>query len=149
MSPKKKPTRKDNLKKILKNYRSFSTFGRNKKFSKFSKFLKKHPKKKITTISIIAILLFLFSFLFFKDIPNPKKLTKSPAPVSTQILDRNGQILYEIFLDQNRTPIKLDSLPDHVKNSTISIEDKNFYSHHGLDFFGIARAFFKTVTGKD
>ena len=83
-----------------------------------------------------------------KDIPNPKKLTKSPAPVSTQILDRNGKLLYEIYTDQNRTPVKLENLPDHVKNSTISIEDKNFYSHHGLDFIGIARAFFKTVTGQ-
>lgn len=133
MSPKKKPTRKENLKKVLKNYKNF---------------LKKHPKKNLTTIFIITILLAISSFLFFKDIPNPKKLTKSPAPVSTQILDRNGQLLYEIFLDQNRTPVKLDSLPDHVKNSTISIEDKNFYSHHGLDFLGIARAFFKTVTGQ-
>ncbi|MBU1071135.1 transglycosylase domain-containing protein [Patescibacteria group bacterium] len=124
--------RKAQLKKIISNYK---------------KTLKKHPQKK--RILLVFGLLIIGAIIFLlKDIPNPKKLTKSPAPVSTQILDRNGKLLYEIYTDQNRTPVKLENLPDHVKNSTISIEDKNFYSHHGLDFIGIARAFFKTVTGQ-
>ncbi|MBU1200042.1 transglycosylase domain-containing protein [Patescibacteria group bacterium] len=124
--------RKAQLKKIISNYK---------------KTLKKHPQKK--RILLVFGLLTIGAIIFLlKDIPNPKKLTKSPAPVSTQILDRNGKLLYEIYTDQNRTPVKLENLPDHVKNSTISIEDKNFYSHHGLDFIGIARAFFKTVTGQ-
>lgn len=124
--------RKKQFKRILKSYQ---------------KTIKNHPQKK-RTLLVVALLAIGFIAFLLKDIPNPKKLTKTPAPVSTQILDRNGKLLYEIYTDQNRTPIKLDSLPDHVKNSTISIEDKNFYSHHGLDFFGIARAFFKTVTGQ-
>lgn len=127
MSPRKKK-----FKQILKSYK---------------KTIKKYPRTKLILI-IVGFFLTISIILLFKDVPNPKKLTKSPAPVSTQILDRNGKLLYEIYTDQNRTPVKLDSLPDHVKNSTISIEDKNFYSHHGLDLFGIARAFFKTVTGQ-
>lgn len=127
MSPRKKK-----FKQILKSYK---------------KSIRKYPRTKLILI-IIGFFLTISIILLFKDVPNPQKLTKSPAPVSTQILDRNGKLLYEIYTDQNRTPVKLDSLPDHVKNSTISIEDKNFYSHHGLDFFGIARAFFKTVTGQ-
>ena len=127
MSPRKKK-----FKQILKNYK---------------KTLKKYPRKKLTLL-IIGLLVMISIILLFKDVPNPQKLTKSPAPVSTQILDRNGKLLYEIYTDQNRTPIKLESLPDHVKNSTISIEDKNFYTHHGLDLFGIARAFVKTITGQ-
>ena len=97
---------------------------------------------------ITGILIIISLGLLLKDIPNPNKLIKKPAPVSTQILDRNGKLLYEIYTDQNRTPVEIESLPDYVKNSTISIEDKNFYSHHGLDLLGITRAFFKTVTGQ-
>jgi len=119
-----------------------------KNLTSFKKSLKKHSQKKAIIFLTTLFFIFIFSFFLFKDVPNPKKLTKSPAPVSTQILDRNGKILYEIYTDQNRTPVKLEDLPDHVKNATISIEDKNFYSHHGLDLFGIARAFFKTVTGQ-
>ncbi len=87
-------------------------------------------------------------FLLFKDIPNPTKLTRIPAPVSTQIFDRKGRLLYEFFQDKNRTPIKLKDLPPYVSQASIAIEDKNFYHHHGLDLLGIARAGFKTVTGQ-
>ncbi len=99
----------------------------------------------------IIVVVFLFIGLFFslfKDIPSPQKLTKSPAPISTQILDRNGELLYEIYTDQKRTPISIDSLPEYVKQATISIEDQNFYQHYGLDIKGILRALFKTLTGQ-
>jgi len=39
-------------------------------------------------------------------------------------------------------------LPEYVKEATISIEDKNFYTHHGFDTGGILRAAWKTVTGQ-
>jgi membrane peptidoglycan carboxypeptidase len=106
-------------------------------------------RKHIIIISIlIATLLFTIGFILFKDVPNPTSLSKRPAPVSTQILDRHGQLLYEIYTDQNRTPVSIKDLPDHLTQATISIEDKNFYSHHGLDLRGIARAAFKTLTGQ-
>lgn len=87
--------------------------------------------------------------MFLKDLPSPTRLGKSNLyPISTKILDRNGQLLYEIYDDQNRTPIKLDDLPTYVKQATIAIEDKNFYSHHGFDTGGIIRALYKTATGQ-
>jgi len=68
--------------------------------------------------------------------------------VSSQIFDRNGQLLYEIYADQNRTPIKLADLPPYVKQATIAIEDKNFYRHFGIDIFGVVRAAIKTLSGQ-
>ena len=59
---------------------------------------------------------------------------------ATKIYDRNGELLYDIFEDQNRTPVKLESIPDVVKKATIAIEDKDFYKHGGFDIMGIARA---------
>lgn len=96
----------------------------------------------IITAAIITLI------ILFKDVPNPQKLTKNPAPVSTQILDRNGKLLYEIYIDQNRQPVNLDELPDYLKQATIAIEDKNFYHHFGLDTTGIIRASLKTLTGQ-
>lgn len=63
-------------------------------------------------------------------------------------MDRNGEILYEIYVDKNRTPIKLTDLPDYVKQATISIEDKNFYRHMGIDIAGVTRAAISTLSGK-
>lgn len=103
----------------------------------------------IPTIVITIILVLCSLFLFLKDLPSPANLGKpSNYPISTKILDRNGNLLYEIYDDQNRTPIKLDDLPDYVKQATIAIEDKNFYTHHGFDTGGLIRAAWKTMTGQ-
>lgn len=91
-------------------------------------------------VVIISILLFYFYIL--KDLPNPAGLKNYRViPVSSQILDRKGKLLYEIYKDQNRTPVKLSDLPIYVKEATISIEDRDFYKHQGVSIFGgIARA---------
>jgi len=87
-------------------------------------------------------LLFSFYFLILRDLPSPRRLASQPSPVSTQILDRRGKLLYEIYAEQNRTPVKLADLPPYIKQTTIAIEDKNFYKHHGFDLVGWARATF-------
>ena len=87
-------------------------------------------------------LLFLLLFLWLaKELPSPTNLTSQENfPVSTQIFDRNGKLLYEIYADENRIPIKIEELPDYVSQATIAIEDKNFYHHFGIDIGGIIRA---------
>lgn len=87
----------------------------------------------------------LFTYLFW-GLPLPTRLTSEKYnPVSTQILDRNEKLIYEIFEEKRRTPVKLDELPTYVAQATIAIEDKNFYKHLGFSITGIARAFYKTV----
>jgi penicillin-binding protein 1C len=56
--------------------------------------------------------------------------------------------LYEIYADENRTPINLSDLPPYVYQASISIEDKSFYRHFGFDIVGIIRAARSTLTGK-
>lgn len=93
------------------------------------------------------IFFFLLSSLFlylFWGIPLPINLATS-QPVSTQIIDRNGEVIYEIFKSKRRSPINLSEMPLHVKQATIAIEDKDFYKHQGLSYSGIARALFNTV----
>ena len=89
---------------------------------------------------IISVSLYLFW-----GIPLPTKLSSPDIPVSTKLFDRNGKLIYEIFTDKRRTPIKLSELPPVVINATIAIEDKDFYKHQGFSFTGIARAVFSTV----
>lgn len=101
-----------------------------------------------------GILLLLLTSLvavayFSKDLPSPRRMTaKENYAVSTQIFDRNGQLLYEIFGEENRIPISLASLPPHVYQTSIAIEDKNFYKHHGFDIEGIARAIRNNMRGE-
>ncbi len=83
-----------------------------------------------------------------RDLPSPRRLTsKENFAVSTQIFDRNGVLLYEIYGDENRIPIKIKDLPPYVYQSAIAIEDKNFYHHFGFDVVGILRALSNNLTG--
>lgn len=102
----------------------------------------------LNTGLIVSGLVLIGLFFLLKDIPNPGKLVKTPAPISTKILDRNGKLLYEVYSDFRRTPISSQDIPNYVKQATIAIEDKNFYKHHGLDTLAIIRAAFNTLRGK-
>lgn len=78
--------------------------------------------------------------LLVVSLPNPNFLTQRDITATTKIYDRNGKFLYEIYADENRTPIKLSDIPDIVKKATIAIEDKDFFYHKGYDPKGILRA---------
>lgn len=82
------------------------------------------------------VLLFVWNL---KDIPTPAKLAKLHTTESTQILDRNGNVLYKTG-EERRTSIDKKDMPDLVKKATVAAEDAKFYSHGGVDFKGIARA---------
>ncbi len=81
----------------------------------------------------------------FKDLPSPKSLSSQPVSQTTHIRDRHGIELYKIYRSQNRTLVSLSDLPLALRQATISIEDKEFYSHPGFSIAGIARAAWKNV----
>lgn len=89
-------------------------------------------------------LLYLFiqkAYFFVKDLPSPRDIGNVNFAQSSHLYDRNGKLLYEIYRDVNRTKIDLDQVPETVIDATIAIEDKNFYNHNGISFFGgIVRA---------
>ncbi len=93
---------------------------------------------------VIGFLVILFSSVIFfaTQIPSASDLINRDITASTKIFDRDKELLYDIYLDQNRTPIKLTEVPEYVKQATISIEDKDFYKHGGFSITGILRSVF-------
>jgi len=108
-----------------------------------SSFLKKHTKTIKKLIFFVPLVSF-FTWLFW-GVPLPYKLSQDEVPVSTKLFDRNGELIYEIYADKRSTPVEIDSLPKYVIDATISIEDKDFYKHHGVSLSGILRAGYNTV----
>ncbi len=87
--------------------------------------------------------------LILKDLPSPTKLGRYDIPLATKIYDRNGQLLFDIFADENRTAVPLAEIPVHVRQATIAIEDKDFYKHQGINpVGGILRAISSSITRK-
>ena len=107
-----------------------------------------NPLVRYSLLAIFFTGLALIAFLI-KDLPSPRRLiSQDNFAVSTQIFDRNGVLLYEVFVDENRIPIEIKTLPPHVLQATIAIEDKNFYGHFGFDLEGIIRAVKNNFTGE-
>ena len=82
------------------------------------------------------------------DLPSLDQLSNRLSFKTTQILDRNGKLLYEIY-DKNggkRTPIYLGDMPPHLINATIATEDQDFYQNVGFDPKGIVRAVWHNLT---
>lgn len=90
----------------------------------------------------------LFYYFILYHLPSPASLKDfKSTPLSTHIYDRNGKLLYEIYKDQNRTPITIKDLPAYTYQATIAIEDKDFYKHKGVSLTsGILRAFYALIS---
>jgi penicillin-binding protein 1C len=124
-------------------------------FDNYNPFTLPQPRRRVKK-SFLPALIWSVGLIFaavtfylyvLKDLPSPKNINTNLA-LTTHIRDRNGVELYKIYQNQNRTLVKLADLPDYVKQSIISIEDKNFYSHQGFSPTGTFRAFWRLVTNQ-
>lgn len=98
----------------------------------------------------VVIVGYIASFALFayygREIPSPGRLSESRGN-STVFYDRNGKILYEMFKDKNRVPVKSEDISPWLKKATVAIEDKRFYEHKGISELGIIRAAIFTAMG--
>ena len=97
----------------------------------------------IAVAAFFLVSLIVIPILAF-NLPSPDKIVRREG-FSTKILDRNGEVLYDIFAEQKRTPVSLNDVPLYLRQATIAIEDKNFYKHQGFDPTGMLRAVFNIV----
>lgn len=110
---------------------------------------KKLSRLKLTSMIVFgafcALLVGILSLVillawYAKDLPRPDKISRSEG-LSTVILDRSGETIYDIFQNENRIPVAFSDIPQALKNATVSVEDKEFYKHKGISTSGIIRAF--------
>ncbi len=101
---------------------------------------------KFIIVFLVAILFFGFSTLWYFSIglPDYKKLSNYQPPISSRVYSEDGKLIAEYAL-QKRLFVPYESIPEVVINSFLSAEDKNFFSHPGIDAKGILRALFKNI----
>ena len=108
----------------------------------------KYFKNSIKLIFIVSIvgLFFLFSTLWYfsTGLPDYKILANYKPPISSRVHSSEGQLIAEYAL-QKRLFIPYDSIQKKVIYSFLSAEDKNFFSHPGIDAKSITRAIVKNI----
>jgi penicillin-binding protein 1C len=68
---------------------------------------------------------------------------------TTQILDRNGELLWEIFGEGKRTTVTLDQMPEHLIQATVAVEDDTFYQNDGFDIAALVAALIANYRNPD
>lgn len=67
--------------------------------------------------------------------------------LTTQIYDRNGELIANIF-EENRIYVKYEDLPARMVEALVAIEDTSYFEHGGVNFEAIARAIIKDIKAK-
>jgi penicillin-binding protein 1A len=108
------------------------------------KFLNFSAKFLIVFFSTIIIFIFSTLWYFSIGLPDYKKLTNYQPPISSRVYSEDSKLIAEYALEK-RLFIPFESIPDKVVNAFLSAEDKNFFSHPGIDAKGILRAVLKNM----
>ena len=74
-----------------------------------------------------------------KDLPDYDQLARYEPPVMTRIHAVDGSLMAE-YARERRIFVPINTIPKLVINAYLSAEDKRFYEHGGLDFYGLGRA---------
>lgn len=103
----------------------------------------------MTAVAGVASAFAVYQY-YAKDLPAPGEIVNQTNQQfkTTRIYDRTGQVLlYEIFDPQggNRTVVPLDKIPANLLNATVALEDRNFWTNPGFDWYGMFRAAYTTL----
>ena len=106
--------------------------------------------KNILIISLSFLLFIGFSFFavlwtYSNKIPDYKFLKSYKPPVSSKVYSGNGKLVAD-FSKEKRIFVPYNSIPQNVINSFLSAEDKNFFSHPGVDAKGVLRAVVNNIS---
>ena len=79
-------------------------------------------------------------YAIVNDLPPAESISFFAPPISTKVYDDQGEIFSQFFIER-RELTSLERVPQHLIDGFISIEDKRFYSHWGVDIL----RFFKMI----
>jgi penicillin-binding protein 1A len=92
------------------------------------------------TLGVLGLLLAVAVFHSYnKDLPDFSELSSYDPPTVTRLYAADGKLMNE-YATEKRIFVPLQAVPKRVIDAFLSAEDKNFYSHSGVDITGMMRA---------
>jgi penicillin-binding protein 2A len=88
---------------------------------------------------LLAMIIYLIIILVGHYAIDNQKLVMN---TTTSLVDQNGEEVMQLFVE-NREPVMLQEIPEHVQEAFISVEDARFREHQGFDFRSIGRALYR------
>jgi penicillin-binding protein 1A len=81
------------------------------------------------------------------DLPEINLLEQYKPSITSRVYSDDNRLIAEFFVE-NRTPVAFTDIPDMLVKALIATEDTRFYSHHGIDLRGIARALYRNIRAR-
>jgi penicillin-binding protein 1A len=110
-----------------------------------NKFLKNILFISLSSLLLLSILIFSVLWTYSNKIPDYKFLKNYKPPVSSKVYSGDGELIAD-FSKEKRIFVPYNSIPKNVINSFLSAEDKNFFSHPGVDAKGVLRAVVNNIS---
>lgn len=111
------------------------------------KLKRKKLHKKILLIMFLILLICIFKFIF--DTLKMKDLVENISKFENSVvIDQTGEKIAILGNEQNREKVSLEEVPENLKNAYIAIEDKRYYTHHGVDAKRTGGAIFSYIIHK-
>ena len=110
-----------------------------------NKFLKNILIISLSFLLLLTIIIFSVLWAYSNNIPDYKFLKNYKPSVSSKVYSGNGELVAD-FSKEKRIFIPYNSIPTNVINSFLSAEDKNFFSHPGVDAKGVLRAVINNIS---
>jgi len=109
-------------------------------------------------VKVLLIILIIFAIIFasvsiyaysvYKEysaaLPNIKDIQYEP-PQSSEIYDRNGNLIKTVYFAENRIYVSLNDVSKNFIDALIASEDERFYTHKGVDYMAMIRALFSNI----
>ena len=96
-------------------------------------------------ILLSGILIIVILWTYSNDLPDYKFLNNYKPPVSSKVYSGNGEVVSD-FSKEKRIFVPFNTIPKNVINAFLSAEDKNFFSHPGVDAKGVVRAVINNIS---
>ena len=90
----------------------------------------------------VALLFLSASWGWLGPLPTYEALENPQTNLASQIISSDDELLGKFYLDDNRTPVSYEDLPQNLVDALIASEDVRFFDHSGIDWFGTSRALF-------
>lgn len=88
---------------------------------------------------VVGIILLLIVLAWTaRSLPDPNTVIRRDG-FSTKIVDRDGETLYDLYTDYNRLPVQFEEISPLLRQATVTVEDKEFYTHEGFSIWGMIR----------
>lgn len=96
--------------------------------------------------AFVVVLLGISGYIFYllAKLPRVDSLTDYKPPIVSQVYGDDGTLVGEFYLER-RIVVPLNKMPRKLIQAFVAAEDANFYSHKGIDYFGIVRAAVKNL----